>query len=1167
MNQQPHAPQVNEVTLESLVEQLTSQAFAGEIPHIDDLVRQYPQHADQLRELLPAIAMMCNWGAAGTASSAAVRKSASADSPKKEPAPRQLGDFRIVREVGRGGMGIVYEAEQISLERRVALKVLPFATVLDDRQLKRFRTEARAAATLKHPNIVSVHSIGCERSIHFYVMDFVDGCSLADVVASRKRELFTAARSIESHGSGPQVTGEPVVDTDPIAKLSTQRSHSQEGVYRSIADLGLQAAEALQYAHEEGVIHRDIKPANLLLDRQGKLHIADFGLARIKTGDDLTLTGDMVGTLRYMSPEQVAGDQRERVDDRTDIYSLGLTLYELITGVPAVQGTSRAETIRQISENQPILPRKRASDVPIDLETIVLRSIAHAPDDRYQSAGDMADDLRRFLQHRSIKARRSGPVERSCRWVRRNPRIAAMTAVILFLLATLAVGSSIMAWRTARNAQLVSAQARKQMLGVYARDMRLVRNAIDEGDLVEAERLLLKWTPDDDSGDERGFEWYHLWSRCHDSSIFHTISHELNAYDVAFSPDGTQLADAFLSDDVLLWDLRADRPKVAMTIPGFAKHAFVARTIVPEGLLLIGDAGGSVAVWDWQAGDIVQRVSVAADDERAWIRSLDKSPTDQLLAIGFVDKAGIGNVHLWDLETEQVAARIGNLPGQPSVGFDASGILLVTSNAGTTLRRYSARAAMLLSEQPLAGTVSAMSVDGQRQRFALCLQQEIHGILETRVEVRDAVTKVDTSQEPLFESNRGGVQALCVAFSPTADEVAIGTADGQLVRVPLQEGQPVSNRIHFGAVMSAKYAPDGSTIVTAGKDGQVHLVHRKAIRRSSPTVTRCEVRQRATGIHVGFVDEGQTVCTTESPDRVYIWNAATGEVKDTITLEEGNWDCIRIGTDPLRQRIAIVRTNWPPQDTPDHVSIWDRRERRFLKETFEIPARVIATTIPFSPDGRYVGLTGPKHVTIIDLQKRDTRRLEFQEVVKACCFSPDGKLIACAPTNGPVHFYDLQTLREARPPLMMDTLSTGCIAFSPQGDLLGSTGFDRRFHLRNVTTGALVQQGELCPRYLATLAFSPDGKRIATGSMDGRVRVWSTESGDELLSIDVAQYYSYVSFSLDGQSLAIASGRDALVVHGCSPQGFSKLSRTELKEIVCRDVTAYGQERRSGTPQ
>ena len=354
-------------------------------------------------------------------------------------------------------MGVVYEAEQVSLGRRVALKVLPFAAAIDPKQRQRFQIEAQAAAQLHHPHIVPIFSVGCDQGIHYYAMQFVEGRSLAAVLyelrhsddpGSRKPsagiELEPTEKADPSESdthavaTPPAVVLEPSVadagriasagpETDSVPSSSISHSNSflaptlqgsmqRDRAYcRNIARLGAEAADALDHAHGLGILHRDIKPANFLVDPHGALWITDFGLARFPSDLSLTHTGDIVGTLRYMSPEQALARQGV-VDQRTDIYSLGVTLYELLTLRPAFDGRDHQELLRQIALDEPTRPRRLNSAVPRDLETIVLKAMSKDPSSRYATAQELAADLRRFLEDRPILARRPGPVERSLRW-------------------------------------------------------------------------------------------------------------------------------------------------------------------------------------------------------------------------------------------------------------------------------------------------------------------------------------------------------------------------------------------------------------------------------------------------------------------------------------------------------------------------------------------------------------------------------------------------------------------------------------------------------------------------------------------------------------------------------------------------------------------------------
>ena len=328
-----------------------------------------------------------------------------------------LGDFRIVREIGCGGMGVVYEAEQISLGRRVALKVLPFATMLDPRQVLRFQNESRAAASLDHANIVKVYSVGSDRGVHYYAMQYIEGRTLAALIAELRQP---AGIDPEGGGRQPPMGERPseavLLDFDRLAEvqwptrtmggeraeslaprsapaadamlastqqqISTVNRQSKRSHFRSIARLGIQAAEALEHAHQMGIVHRDIKPANLLIDSTGHLWVTDFGLARSQADGNLTITGDVLGTPRYMSPEQLAGDRRV-LDHRTDIYSLGASLYELITLNPAFAEPDRNRLVSQVAEQEPPAMRRFDRSVPRELETIVLKAMAKEPPHRY----------------------------------------------------------------------------------------------------------------------------------------------------------------------------------------------------------------------------------------------------------------------------------------------------------------------------------------------------------------------------------------------------------------------------------------------------------------------------------------------------------------------------------------------------------------------------------------------------------------------------------------------------------------------------------------------------------------------------------------------------------------------------------------------------------------
>jgi eukaryotic-like serine/threonine-protein kinase len=422
---------------------------------------------------------------------------------------RRLGDFRLLREIGRGGMGVVYEAQQISLARRVALKVLPFAAVLDSRQIARFKHEAQAAAQLDHPNIVSIFAVGIDRGVHYFAMQFIDGQpldrALAELRGSSSSSLAVTREEIAnvllrstvalpvSRAQDGRATKDLAATPSDAANLSTidycpttpgslltARSVNQHEYCRTVVQLGIQAAEALHAAHEHGVVHRDVKPSNLLLDGSGKLWVTDFGLARCRSDAPITRTGDLVGTLRYMSPEQAAG-KSVLVDHRTDVYSLGVTLYELLALQPAYSGEDGPALLRQIEQQEPWPLRQLQPKTPADLETVVSKAMAKQREERYATAQEFADDLRRVLEGKPTLAKPPTIAERLRKWTRRHRRaMAVAAAVCLFAMLGMTVSTLLIAREKART---------EQNYALAEENFRQAREAVDRLGKRVAEQL------------------------------------------------------------------------------------------------------------------------------------------------------------------------------------------------------------------------------------------------------------------------------------------------------------------------------------------------------------------------------------------------------------------------------------------------------------------------------------------------------------------------------------------------------------------------------------------------------------------------------------------------------------------------------------------------------
>ncbi len=554
--------------LDRLAEEFVARFRAGQRPSLSEYAERHPELADQIRDLFPALVEMEQL------------KPVTADhtgafTPSVEPSdPDRIGEFRILRQVGHGGMGIVYEAVQESLGRHVALKLLPIDALADPKRLERFRREAKAAAKLHHTNIVPVFGVGDAEGRHFYAMQFIAGHPLDAVIdeVRRLREKFAVAAptpaarpvSVVAHAmltgtfdqlaqadpSGSAVAATmtrspadgpvsasapeampvapipspaPISSTELSGSLSDDRGH----YWGTVARMGAQVAAALAYAHGQGILHRDIKPANLLLDLRGTVWITDFGLAKSADADDLTHAGDIVGTLRYMAPERFDGQG----DARADTYALGLTLYEMLTLTPAFAADTRAKLVEQVLAASPPKPRSINPAIPRDLETIVLKAIARDPALRYQSAGELADDLRLYLEDRPIRARRASSAEQAFRWCRRNPAVASlMTAVLLVF----AVGM-VVSWAFAQQAERQEKDARGEAKRAdderdranteagrvragqdRTRHLLYLAWMADAGIAYQDNRigrvldLLRETTPAPGEPDPRGWEWYFL---------------------------------------------------------------------------------------------------------------------------------------------------------------------------------------------------------------------------------------------------------------------------------------------------------------------------------------------------------------------------------------------------------------------------------------------------------------------------------------------------------------------------------------------------------------------------------------------------------------------------------------------------------------------------------
>ncbi len=736
-----------------LVDEFLARRRRGETPTIPEYAERYPELADQIHELFPALEVMeevdpdtIDLNAADT------------HGDTQSPRPERLGDYRILREIGRGAMGVVYEAEQQSLGRHVAIKVLPTSVSTNKRAATRFRREARAAARLHHTNIVPVFEVGQDQETAFYAMQYIQGHSLDEVLIElriyRERgrshgavepvnaEARTAALSlchdrfspapesadIESREQpSPEDSPSDITDAGDLSSVTSDR----DGYIHSIARIGEQVASALSYAHTRGIVHRDIKPSNLLLDEAGVVWVADFGLAKFEE-DGHSRPGDIVGTLRYMSPERFRG----RCDARADVYSLGATLYEMLVLRPAYGHTDQLALIDQISNLDPPRPRSVDATIPRDLETIVLKAMDKVPDRRYESADALADDLRRFLDDEPIRARHISLAERFLRWTRRNKAVAALSTAVSLLLIATALVSSVAAFESnlrGQEAEHAAAAATKRTEEMrcllYIADMNVAQQAWDNGNTRRVEEILARHVPTPGEVDLRRFEWYYLRRLCERMTPAKTM--DSVGWRVAFLGSGDLAATH--SAGVRLFDGITYEQKTTYAIPNVVAYSRDGRTFVsrsgdktelvvhhvdssserklagnstpleaaavsPDGSAVVGRTeNGILLLWDVATGELKDSCTIPDSFEHPRRISSEVTITFSPRG-GYVASGGEDNViTLWDLNTGERTALRGHFSmpssfnGILAIAFSPDGTLLASGAEDRTVRVWNVK--------------------------------------------------------------------------------------------------------------------------------------------------------------------------------------------------------------------------------------------------------------------------------------------------------------------------------------------------------------------------------------------------------------------------------------------------------------------------------------------
>ena len=1029
---------------------------------------------------------------------------------KKLPA---LGQFQLIEAVGRGAFGTVYKAFDQQLQRTVAVKIPRSGVLETDEDEDRFVREARNVAQLRHPGIVAIHSVGRSDAFPYLVSEFVEGVTLSEYLTAKRFSIKESARLIR------------------------------------------EICIALQHAHSQGVVHRDLKPSNIMLTPDGQPRIMDFGVAKRNAGEiTMTIDGQILGTPAYMSPEQ-AGGLSHQADAQSDIYSVGVILFQLLTGELPFRGDVQM-LLYQVQYEEPPSPRKLNHQVPRDLETICLKCMAKEPKRRYASAGDLADDVQRYLDGIPILARPVTRIEHAWRWCRRNPVVAGLSTTAVISLALTAVVSTLAYKETSRlvsketlarekaeklaesnarlavaeresaerslrlldaNAQLTEKERQQTKLAernLYAAHMTLAQVAWENNQIAETLRLLQLHRPNDEvvanKTDLRGFEWF-FWdrrSRTNQMTLRHSNPHKslrraIALYGVAYSPEGRRVVSISEDGTAKVWDARTGKNLLTIDLPIEGHDRPVSVAYSPDATkLAVAYYQGRIQTFDAKTGLLLLTMN---GDAYATMH-ISYSPDGNTLASAGADQ----EVTIWNATSGKEAAKLkGHTSTVLSCVYSPDGDLLASGSMDGTVRIWNAKSGQMRSIlDPRDGSWKScvcFSPDGKNLAAGSYKM----------IRVWDA-----TTGQPLFSMSGHSDQVFSISYSLDGARLVSSSSDNTLKLWNANTGEDLRTfKGHEKFALSVAFCPDGEHIVSAGGDGTVKIWDTKA----RPEALRLSGASNSSSIQ--FSPDGRRVVTSHyAGAKVRIYDVLTGECLFKMRGEENV---------PARTAVYSTDGSRVAAGSDDGtIAVWNaiNGDRIFMLRGHS----AMVTSLAFSQNGQRLASASMDHSIKLWNPKTGEETITLKghtAWVNCIAYSPDGCCLASASGDGTVKMWDAETGKE------LSTLSghrgdVTTLAFRPDGKRLASAGEDESIIIwePSARKGLLVLKGHT--GRISSVVFTPDGQRLASASHDYSVKIWDATdaaTGEVLMTIKALDSVNGVVFAPDGRRLGIASAETTII--------------------------------------